>query len=88
MYGEVKTVITRVIAKPCKKCGNGIYDVIVKLLDGSRVSAKVPIAALVTPKTDDIWWDADMIWELKNGLAYIKGTDIWTKPTNVEKPAG
>lgn len=60
-----------------EKIFSGEVEVTLHLLDGSNVSAKVPV---------DSYEDGFVIFEIKNGLAFVQGKkEIYTKLKNVIK---
>jgi hypothetical protein len=78
MYGKKLQVIRGVLAK---REGERV-KVLIKLLDGSQLDTVVGLESFEGP-VKDIWASADMVWEISNSFAYIRGTDKYTKASNV-----
>jgi hypothetical protein len=70
-------------AKLCTTCKDEAYDVLLPMRDGSKFAVKLPAASLTNPHKLDVWWDTEVKFVIKDGIARIKHSDYWTKPSQV-----
>ena len=81
IYGKPVNIEYPILGKLCDDKKQA--EVIIELLDGSKIAAYVPSSSCID--VQDKWEVCKLKICIKDGIARITGTDLWTKPSNVIK---
>ena len=81
-YGKPVNIEYPILGKICTDKPEQA-EVIIELLDGSKIATYVPVSSCIG--IGDNWGACKIKICIKDGIARITGTDLWTKPNNVIK---
>ena len=84
IYGKPRKIKYPVLG--CIREDGANADILITLLDGSKLSAVVPLTSIVglNLESKEARWDNCTVKIIvKDGIAKILGTDAWTRESNI-----